>query len=123
MDYKAIYDKMSDDQKQDIADLYAEAWVLVDMLDWLVDNRPVDPRGSKATDKWIKTVNALLEDLEYQMQEVWGFERNANYHTWWLKPKHCKCPKMDNTDPCYYGRGKIITEDCPLHGHWNKEKK
>lgn len=66
-----------------------------------------------------KTVRVLLdylEQLEFRMQEEWGFDRDANKHTWWLKPKKCTCPKMDNTDPVYFGGGKIISADCPVHG-------
>ena len=61
-------------------------------------------------------LNNLLQNLEFAMQGEWGIEKNPNYHTWWLKPKNCNCPKMDNTDPCYFGMGKIINYDCPVHG-------
>jgi hypothetical protein len=61
-------------------------------------------------------LNNLLQNLEFAMQGEWGIEKNSNYHTWWLKPKNCNCPQMDNTDPCYCGMGKIINYDCPVHG-------
>ena len=61
-----------------------------------------------------------LEQVEFAMQRAWKFEQDANYHTWWLKSRHCKCPGMDNRDMTYYGRGKIKMQACPLHG-WDNE--
>ena len=58
----------------------------------------------------------LIELIEYKMQEVWKFDLNRDYHTWWVKAPHCTCPKMDNADPIYFGR-RIIRGDCPLHGN------
>ena len=63
----------------------------------------------------IGRLNGDLESVEFRLQELWGFKQDAKYHTWWLKPKACTCPKMDNTDPAYYGAGKIINGDCPIH--------
>ena len=57
----------------------------------------------------------LIEDLEYSLQGIWKFPRDANYHTHWLEIKACSCPKLDNKDPFYYGRGKITVSDCPWH--------
>jgi hypothetical protein len=63
-----------------------------------------------------KYYNEALKALEFNMQEVWGFSQDANYHTWWLNMPGCTCPQMDNRDPAYYGRGRIISGDCPIHG-------
>jgi hypothetical protein len=54
-----------------------------------------------------------IQELEFKMQKLWGFEQNENYHTHWNRPKHCSCPKLDNIDR--YGTGKIINGDCILH--------
>lgn len=64
-----------------------------------------------------------LEELEFDMQEAWGFDKDSKMHTWWLKPKSCTCPKLDNADPVYYGKGKIINSSCPLHGYEAKEER
>jgi len=51
---------------------------------------------------------------EYKLQELWGFEKNANYHQDYLLP-HCTCPKMDNQD--YLGTNmRWTTEGCIYHG-------
>jgi hypothetical protein len=67
-----------------------------------------------ATDK--RELHALrdeITDLDFQLQDLWKFERNINFHNFFDLP-HCTCPKMDN-------RGrlgspyKFYAEDCPLH--------
>ncbi len=62
----------------------------------------------------------LIEDLEYALQGLWKFPRDARYHTHWMEIKNCTCPKMDNRDPMYYGGGKITVSDCPWH--WKGEQ-
>jgi len=55
-----------------------------------------------------------LEKLEFALQKAWRFEQDANFHTWWYKAPHCKCPRMDNEDN--FGTGmRIISHDCILH--------
>lgn len=58
----------------------------------------------------------LIEDLEYSLQGLWKFSRNSNYHSHWIGIKGCTCPKMDNRDPLYFGRGKIFNFTCKWHG-------
>lgn len=61
---------------------------------------------------------AELEELEFEMQAYWHFKHDRNHHTWWLFVPHCRCPKMDNQDPMYFGR-RIILSGCPVHGGLN----
>lgn len=55
----------------------------------------------------------LIEDIEYSLQGIWKFERNASYHTHWIEIKGCTCPKMDNAD--HWPTGRIVVSDCPYH--------
>ena len=55
-----------------------------------------------------------LRGLEFKMQRLWGLKEDEKYHTYWMMPKQCTCPKVDNLDRL--GHGRIISEDCPLHG-------
>lgn len=56
-----------------------------------------------------------ITEIDYELQELWGFERNREYHRFWELP-HCTCPKMDNNER--YGTGMyIINQDCPIHGY------
>lgn len=57
----------------------------------------------------------LIEDLEYSLQGIWKFPRDSRFHLHWLEIKDCSCPKLDNKDQMYYGRGKLTTSDCPWH--------
>lgn len=63
-----------------------------------------------------------LEELEYQLQEAWGFEANSDYHTWWYRIPRCICPRMDNSDPLFHGR-RIYTQGCPVHSPKGKYAK
>lgn len=54
-----------------------------------------------------------LEQIEFKLQELWGFEANARYHRFWEYPK-CSCPEMDNRDS--YPHRSYITDACVLHG-------
>lgn len=54
-----------------------------------------------------------LTDVEYQLQDAWGFPRDRNYHRFW---ESCKsCPVMDNEDRHPHGP-YIVNVSCPLHG-------
>lgn len=57
----------------------------------------------------------LVEQMEFALQEAWGFDINRDYHSWWYKVPHCKCPRMDNEDN-YGTQYRIIRGDCPVHG-------
>jgi hypothetical protein len=56
-----------------------------------------------------------IENLEFQLQEAWGFPRDANRHTNWFLDPNCDCAKLDNRDALgcverYYNSG------CKVHG-------
>ena len=60
----------------------------------------------------------LIEDLEFSLQGLWKFPRDANYHTHFLEIKDCKCPRLDNLERRGYGR--ITNMACPWHGKGDK---
>jgi len=62
-----------------------------------------------------------VEELEFQLQESWKFEKDKNYHRyWWTLPK-CTCPKMDNEDR--FGTDyHVYSSDCPIHGINEEDK-
>ena len=55
-----------------------------------------------------------IEQLELNLQRLWGFPQDEEFHRYWLNIGSCSCPKMDNMDRLGYGR--IINLDCPVHG-------
>ena len=58
----------------------------------------------------------MIENIEYQMQEAWKFDRTSDMHTHWLDNPACSCPKMDNRERFYTGQ-RIYIEKCLVHGH------
>lgn len=63
------------------------------------------------------TLRYLARDLrmcEFELQKLWGFEEDANYHRFWEAPK-CACPKLDNED--MYPYQQIYNLSCVLHIH------
>lgn len=97
IDIKAAYAAMTTAEKMTVSVLHAQ------MLD--IKTNP---------ERYSDPVQ-LIEDIEFTLQGIWKFPRDAKYHTHWLEIKGCTCPKMDNKDPFYYGNGKITISDCPWH--------
>jgi len=65
----------------------------------------------------LSEIQQRVQEIEFKMQDAWNYERDANFHTHWKRIPGCVCPKMDNDDPAYFGRGKIIIGNCPIHGN------
>lgn len=61
----------------------------------------------------LKVYVNYLTATEFQLQRLWGFSEDKNYHRFWQTPK-CTCPKLDNEDS--YPYHQYINGDCPLHG-------
>jgi hypothetical protein len=59
----------------------------------------------------------MIKEVEYELQDLWGFERDYSMHDWFDVPK-CTCPKIDNRDRKGTGY-QIISLDCPVHGDTN----
>jgi len=61
-----------------------------------------------------KDLALKLEELELELQYNWNFVQDKNFHTWWNRFSHCKCPKLDNKER--FGLSKYKNSECPLHG-------
>ena len=56
-----------------------------------------------------------LENLEYKMQELFGFKVDRDFHKYWKDLTGCLCPRLDNLEN--FGTPyRITTDDCPYHG-------
>jgi hypothetical protein len=53
-----------------------------------------------------------LEDLEFNMQWVWKFNEDKNFHTWWHEVPNCSCESYMNL----FGRPRVINNKCIIHG-------
>jgi hypothetical protein len=65
-------------------------------------------------EKELANLDKDCDDIEYRLQDLWGFTRDSAYFKRWYRPR-CTCPKMDNNDR-YPTEHYITTMDCPLHG-------
>jgi len=60
------------------------------------------------------SLDKLVTDIEFELQYLWGFPKDPNFHRFWDRQK-CLCPKMDNDDR-YPTGNYIVAGNCPLHG-------
>jgi len=58
--------------------------------------------------------NALYTEIEFELQDAWGFGRDIKFHKFWDRP-HCACAKMDNEDN-YPSGFYYFLSGCTLHG-------
>ena len=57
-----------------------------------------------------------IEQLEFNLQRLWGFGESKMHHRYWSRLDMCLCnaDSMDNLDD--FGFRRTIRMDCPLHG-------
>ena len=57
-----------------------------------------------------------IEQLEFNLQRLWGFGESQMHHRYWSSLDMCLCnaDSMDNIDD--RGFRRTIRLDCPLHG-------
>ena len=86
-----------------IKELHIKRYELYDKINSEVDSKKLEMLGKDST------------ELEFQLQELWNFKRDINFHRFWDLPK-CRCPKLDNDDTYPFGF-YVVSGDCPLHGY------
>lgn len=79
--------------------------------------KKVDPKTEEGLDE-LRQGAMRLEELEFEMQDAWGFPRSKDHHTWWYELPYCRCPWLDNRDNFGVDQ-RIIRADCPVHGNEN----
>lgn len=60
-------------------------------------------------------ISEQVTELEFELQRLWNFPQDKEFHKYWLSVGHCSCPPLDNLERLGYGR--IINLNCPIHGH------
>lgn len=63
--------------------------------------------------KKLKDLAKKVEDIEFELQVLWGFPKNKDFHEWFFVPK-CSCPKMDNKE-MIGSNFRIINPSCIIH--------
>lgn len=62
----------------------------------------------------IKILMNRWRDNESNLQRLWGFEENSDYHREFRIPG-CSCPKDDNEE--FVGtKYRYVSRECPIHG-------
>ena len=61
----------------------------------------------------LKEYAKKITEIEFELQRLWKFKQDRNYHRFWETPK-CTCPKLDNEENYPIGY-YTVSEDCPLH--------
>ena len=56
-----------------------------------------------------------IETIEFKMQELFGFEKNRDFHSYWNDIEYCECPLLDNIDNFGTPYRDIVLE-CQFHG-------
>ena len=56
-----------------------------------------------------------IEQLEFNLQRLWGFSESKFHHRYWSRLDMCLCnaDSMDNTDD--FGYRRTIRGNCPIH--------
>jgi len=77
--------------------------------------KKVENNMSKASTEELPKYDKRLDEIEYQLQDLWGFGRNPSFIKFWERPL-CKCPQLDNKDNYPHGY-YIYRGDCPVHNY------
>jgi len=92
-------------------------WDNLDRIKFLHKFKLVVLRKMRDTDKsdvsGLHRCRDIVTNIEFKLQEAWGFEANANFHQFWKLP-HCDCPELDNMDA--YPYRSYVNMSCVLHG-------
>ena len=119
VDFRELYRKQSWMQRADVLYCRAELFQALASIDCLTDYiklRKKKHQSCKEQKEQLKKYLNWLQECENALQRAWELKADPRWHTYWMFPKECRCPKMDNLDRLGYGR--IISEDCPLHGKY-----
>ena len=106
IDYKSTFRSLPWEKQQLITYKHSRLNELIAKADW-----------ESLSNETLKKIGDEITEIEYELQELWGFPKDRASHTHWLRPIKCKCPKLDNKDA--WGHEYYINEECPLHGGSN----
>ena len=95
---------LNQNEVDELKDLHVE---MMDLQDSIADKEELTEDEAK---KYIGT----LENIEFDMQELWTFPRSSKFHTHWFNDKNCSCPKMDNSDVVGTGL-RYYNGGCKVH--------
>ena len=86
----------------EIKELHSERLHLRDMMEDTED------------DDFLLLCNEYYTLIEYELQVLWKFPQDSNFHKFWNRPK-CICPSLDSEDS-YPSGHYVVNQECKLHG-------
>jgi len=63
----------------------------------------------------LKEMDKRIKEIEFELQKLWHFNQDEEYHSWWFRQPACSCPTLDNFERVGV-TGFVINRDCILHG-------
>jgi len=63
-----------------------------------------------------KDIPDCIEECEFKLQSLWGFEQSKKFHRYAFDVKWCRCPKLDNAEMIGWTDKRYINMECPYHG-------
>lgn len=93
---------------------YSSQLQLCELYD-VLDNILETSKGELLTRADYDVISEQVTELEFELQRLWNFPQDKEFHKYWLSVGHCSCPNLDNLERLGYGR--IINLGCPVHGH------
>ena len=101
--------KLTAEQRDAINDLHHELNKIFD------EELKVKTGRRDATNKQLKKWDNEIKEIEFKLQEAWGFKQDSKYHRYWYDQPLCTCPKMDNKE-LVGTEHRLIDYRCPVHG-------
>ena len=93
---------------KELENVYIEMYKIFEKMD--NTNNPIE----------LYFLNQEIEQIEFKMQELWGFPIDRNMHRYWHECPKCTCPLYDNHE----ARGTQIRyydPNCLIHGDKTKQ--
>lgn len=60
-------------------------------------------------------IERVVQNLEFRLQELWGFPQDPKFHRYQQHIKGCTCPVIDNMDLFGHDASRYRTSNCPWH--------
>ena len=114
---KLLHDASGADETELTAEQRKKINELHEQLNKIFDEELKVKTGRRdATSKQLKKWDAEIKDIEFKLQEAWGFKQDSSFHRHWYEQPLCTCPKMDNKE-LLGTEHRLINYECPVHGN------
>ena len=63
----------------------------------------------------LRVLAKRVDDIDFELQDYWGFKRDKDYHTWWFQMPKCSC-SIDENWGLVGSSERSIDDLCVFHG-------